>query len=110
LIFAKNTKEVLPIFLIWLLLQMGGMFTLIQQRGELSQNGIISFLNSAPTEQKNGTVPFLEFSRTEHRVGTIPCPRNGTIPFRPPKFQNRTHPKGVFGSGTKWNGMEPFCT
>jgi hypothetical protein len=40
----------------------------------------------------DGTVPFLEFFRTEHRVETIPCPRNGTIPFRPPRFQNRTHP------------------
>jgi hypothetical protein len=45
------------------------------------------------TEHKHGTVPFLKFFRTEHRVGTIPCPRNETIPFRPPRFQNRTHPK-----------------
>jgi hypothetical protein len=40
-----------------------------------------------------GMPAFLKFFRTEHRVGTIPCPRNGTIPFRPPRFQNRTHPK-----------------
>jgi hypothetical protein len=49
--------------------------------------------HSPKTEHKYGTVPFLKFFRTEHRVGTIPCPRNGTIPFRPTRFQNRTHPK-----------------
>jgi hypothetical protein len=43
------------------------------------------------TQQWNRSVP--PNSRTEHRVGTIPCPRNGTIPFRSSKFQNRTHPK-----------------
>ena len=51
---------------------------------------------SLSTEQKtepNGTIPFLEFFQTEHGVGTVPFPRNGTIPFRPPRFQNRTHPK-----------------
>jgi hypothetical protein len=65
LIIAKNTKEVLPIFLIWLLLQTGGMFTLIQQRGELSQNGAIPFLFcSQPNKKWNRPIPRIFPNRT----------------------------------------------
>jgi hypothetical protein len=88
LIFAKNTKEVLPIFLIWQLLQTGGMFTLIQQRGELSQNDIIPFLNSAPTEQK--MEPFHSSNFPEPNTGSEPFHALGMEPSHSVPPSSRT--------------------